>query len=89
MTYTFHEDPGHAWLEVTLADALAVGLQPKSFSPYSYRDAERSKLYLEEDCDAGIFIGAWEAKHPGQAFPMKEKHSNSDSFVRRLPSIRA
>lgn len=91
MTYTFHADPGHAWLEVTLTDVLAVGLQPKQFSPYSYKDIGRSvtKLYLEEDCDAGLFIGAWEAKNPGQAFPMKDKHSDSDSFVRRLPSIRA
>ena len=63
MTYTFHADPGHAWLEVTLMDVLAVGLQPKSFSPYSYRDTGRggTKLYLEEDCDAGLFISAWQA----------------------------
>jgi hypothetical protein len=89
MTYTFHADPGHAWLEVPFAHIFDVGLTLKSFSNYSYRDAARGRVFLEEDCDAARFIVAWEGKNPGKAFPVKESHSNRDSFIRKMPRIHA
>jgi len=60
-TFTFYYDPGHAWLEVSQTDINDVGLNDTDFSRYSYTD--KQNLYLEEDCDAGIFINAYEAKH--------------------------
>lgn len=42
MAKTFHcyEDPGHAWLKVSLEDILKVGLMPSAFSSYSYRNGD-------------------------------------------------
>lgn len=56
--YQFHTDPGHGWLFVP-GDALrSVGLGPIHFSRYSYLEGFSGVdgLYLEEDCDAGIFL---------------------------------
>ena len=43
--FTFHSDPGHAWLAVPLRDVLAVGLTAESFSRYSYRDRHGHRHY--------------------------------------------
>lgn len=53
--YTWHSNPGHAWLAVPLAEIRALGIGDK-ISGYSYRSG--SMAYLEEDCDAGVFIEA-------------------------------
>jgi hypothetical protein len=58
--FTFISDPGHGWLEVTTADLETVGLSTASFSRYSYQHGH--KLYLEEDCDAGRFIAAFQGR---------------------------
>ena len=50
---TFYADPGHGWLEVDRSDLDALGIIDK-VSRYSYSKGE--KAYLEEDCDAGLFI---------------------------------
>lgn len=56
-TFTFYSDPGHAWLAVSIEDVYAVGLDPDNFSQYSYRNM--GFLFLEEDCDAEIFLREW------------------------------
>lgn len=48
-TYTFYTDPGHGWLRVPLAEAKGLNI-----SSCSYQD--KNFAYLEEDCDAGIFL---------------------------------
>lgn len=53
--YQFIEDPGHAWLEVSTDDVRLAGIAPK-ISKCSYVNA--GKVYLEEDCDAPLFIKA-------------------------------
>ncbi|NDB69442.1 MAG: hypothetical protein EB015_15835 [Methylocystaceae bacterium] len=53
-TFDFISDPGHAWLKVNTRDLFALGLTPGDFSSYSYRRGD--DLYLEEDCDASLFI---------------------------------
>lgn len=60
-TFTFYTDPGHGWLEVRYTDIAQLGLTPGMFSPYSYRRGEW--FFLEEDCDATLFILAFEAKY--------------------------
>lgn len=53
--YKWYTDPGHAWLQVPKAVLKELGIQHK-ISGYSYmKDAD---AYLEEDCDAGIFVDA-------------------------------
>lgn len=56
-TFTCYSDPGHAWLAVSLDDIYSVGLEPGNFSQYSYRNM--GFLFLEEDCDAEIFLREW------------------------------
>ena len=53
-TFDFISDPGHGWLKVNTRDLFALGLTPADFSSYSYRRGD--DLYLEEDCDASLFI---------------------------------
>lgn len=77
--YTFYTDPGHGWLEVPLADIEALGIR-KEISHYSFLNG--SIAYLEEDCDAGLFLQAYKNKY-GEAPEISEIHTNYDSHVRR------
>jgi hypothetical protein len=54
--FIWHVDPGHAWLKVKRNDLIALGIA-EDISVYSYRRGEYA--YLEEDCDAGIFVAAY------------------------------
>lgn len=81
-TFTFHIDPGHGWLRVQLTDCHTLGLALKDFSRFSYCGYEGA-IYLEEDCDAPKFIKAFETKY-GAKPVIRESHSKSDSFIRRL-----
>jgi transposase-like protein len=59
-TYTFHTDPGHGWVEVNRIELVELGIYRK-ISTYSYQDCDR--VYLEEDCDASLFVDAYIAKY--------------------------
>ena len=59
MSYKFHADAAHGWLEVPLGDCEALGLKPSNFSRYSYRLGDT--LYLEEDRDLSVFMNAHKA----------------------------
>ena len=50
-TYTFFNDPGHGWLRVELSELEPI---KDKISPYSYMDGKYA--YLEEDCDAAVFL---------------------------------
>lgn len=58
MRFKFICDPGHGWLRVPHKVIRDVGLSSKSFSRYSYVDNDY--MYLEEDCDAGVFLQAYQ-----------------------------
>lgn len=81
--FTFYTDPGHGGLEVTRDDLKTSGLCIASFSRYSYR--KDTTLYLEEDCDAGKFLKAWEAS-TGRKPSFREVHQEL-TFIRNLPRI--
>ncbi len=51
MKYNFYEDPGHGWLKVHKKEL--TGIEDK-ISAWSYMRGEY--VYLEEDCDATLFI---------------------------------
>ena len=78
MNLKYIQDPGHGWIAVPLELIAAWGVTP---SKYSYRDAVTG--YLEEDCDAGLFLAAAAAR--GVSVTLAEHHSNHDSFIRALP----
>jgi len=49
--YTFHNDPGHGWLEVGRDEIKGLAI-----SGYSYQQGDR--VYLEEDGDLALFLQA-------------------------------
>lgn len=54
-TYIFHNDPGHGWLAVKRTELERLSILDK-VSLYSYQKG--GTVYLEEDCDARLFIEA-------------------------------
>jgi len=58
-TYIFHTDPGHGWLAVPFKDLIAFDITDK-ISGFSYIKGKTA--YLEEDCDAGVFIDAFKQR---------------------------
>ena len=87
--FIFHEDPGHAWLEVPL-DALDMLGISKSITSFSYKS--RGKAYLEEDVDALTFIKAWlvSQRRPEDDFTYFKARCTTvyehHSFIRNLPN---
>ena len=79
---TFHSDPAHGWLEVSLADIHDFGIGDR-ISRYSYIKGDR--VFLEEDCDAGVYLE--KAKEEGWDISITEKHTNHDSFIRNFASF--
>lgn len=55
MDYTFHEDAGYGWLQVSQQEIKDLDLRSK-ISPYSYENEEFA--FLEEDLDTGTFLKA-------------------------------
>jgi len=81
LTLTFHDDPGHAWLEIPkkLCDGLGVVL-----TPYSYISNDGQTYYAEEDVDAGAILNA--LKEMGIYLEVKEKYSDP-CFIRNLRHV--
>jgi hypothetical protein len=78
MTYVFHSDPGHAWLQVKRSELKDLGILDK-ISNYSYQKG--NDVFLEEDCDYGAFYEAMAAI--GKTIEIREANSHSkDSIVR-------
>lgn len=79
-TYVWANDGGHGWLSVGAAELIRLGIEHK-ISSFSY--VKGNTVYLEEDCDAAVFINAKQAlgeevktrmgKHwdrwPGRSYP--------------------
>lgn len=55
--HRFWNDPAHGWLEVQREDCIMLGILNK-ISGYSYQSADRTKVFLEEDCDASLYVKA-------------------------------
>jgi hypothetical protein len=82
LTYKWIADAGHAWLEVSMDEINALNISDK-ISSYSYVKGETA--YLEEDCDASIFLDALRARLPNDE-PVKFicHHINGDAPCRRF-----
>lgn len=93
MTFRFISDPGHGWLEVRGDQLEEVGAHPLAFSSYSYQTQGKTlteagwfkTYYLEEDCDASMFLQLYEAKHGRK--PEIEHVYTEDGWVRNLPHM--
>lgn len=84
-TFTYYTDPGHGWIEVSIPDLMELGLQPADFSQYSYRSGDY--VYLEEDCDAGVFVSTWRLLK-GYEPKFREVHTDTDSIIRSYPRVK-
>ena len=80
--FTFHYDPGHGWLEVTQGDLDAIGMGRTDFSRYSYSDGRR--YFLEEDCDCGKFIDAYQNRFDHSPHITEVADG---AFIRNLPRV--
>jgi hypothetical protein len=82
-TFKYISDPGHGWLQVNWTDLRALSLNPTSFSRYSYRKG--NTFFLEEDCDAAVFVEAYKAQR-GKLPALVEEYQEH-TFIRGLPPI--
>jgi hypothetical protein len=55
----FHQDPGHGWLCVKIAELEALGIADK-ITGYSYM--RKQSAYLEEDTDLTTYINALKSR---------------------------
>ena len=85
--FPWHVDGGHAWLEVEKF-YLDATMTAKQISSFSYQSNDGTIAYLEEDCDAYIFLKAFKSQFSDITVesPRKYASGNSRSFVRSLPS---
>ena len=69
--FTYLQDAGHGWFSVPIKYLQAVmsDAEIRNISPFSYTKGK--SVYLEEDCDAGLFISAWKALIPEFKYEVK------------------
>ena len=81
MSYTFHSDCGHGWLEVPARKIRDLGIEG-DISGCSYISADGMTVYLEQDCDEGVFLKAVRNNYPS----FDCVHHDGDCFIRELAS---
>jgi hypothetical protein len=57
--HKFYSDNGHGWLSVKRQKLIDLGILEK-ISSYSYQKGQT--VYLEEDCDAALYMDAYKEK---------------------------
>lgn len=81
-TYTFHNDPGHGWLEIPMADLRTLGIE-KHISQYSFYSSAKDHAFLEEDVDASDFM--YKAEKAGWTVTFVDKYTNHFNAPPRYP----
>lgn len=79
----FISDPGHGWLEVPVSELARLGIA-KQISRYSYKKG--AMAYLEEDSDAGVYLGALAAA--GEPRPALDEVYQERTPIRGYASYR-
>ena len=77
--YKFYGDPSHGWLAVKMQEIIDLGISQK-ISSFSYMHGQT--VYLEEDCDAPIFVKAMQEKNPEFVLVCNTKHTDKTSPIR-------
>ena len=83
--FKFYSDPGHGWLAVPIKDLAPVNLKVTDFSPYSY--IRGKTVYLEEDCDATMFILQYQFMNGGEKPKYIEKYTDGTHPIRSYDRI--
>lgn len=82
--FKFYSDPGHGWLAVKRKWLDELGLK-FNVTHYSYQKGQT--VYLEEDCDAGLFIQKMREVR-GVEVKLQEKMTNLRSPIRSYEPYR-
>ena len=82
--YDMYHDPGHGWLKVPIRYLSVLGIVDK-VSQYSY--CKGGFAYLEEDCDAGLFLSTLHKRgiigpYMDDPFLITHHYSNEDSPIK-------
>lgn len=72
-------DPGHGWIAVPMEILIELGIDTK-MSSCSYQ--RKGIAYLEEDCDAGLFIDTIKNRYDGVELKFNQRHQDSQSVIR-------
>lgn len=78
ITKKFYCDPGHGWMAVKRQELFELGIATR-VSQYSYQNGKT--VYLEEDCDASLYIQAMREIKGIEVEPIF-KHSDKNSPIR-------
>ncbi len=81
---TWYIDPGHGWLKVARGELHQLGIL-EHISSYSYQMGW--EVYLEEDCDAGVYIDALVKQGHKPPFKTKVLNTNRRSKIRNYQSF--
>lgn len=79
LSFDFVNDPGHGWLKVPFDLIKKFELQ-MFISNFSYQNG--NDVYLEEDCDAGLFLKALSENNIEYA--INDIHTDEPSEVRNM-----
>ena len=77
-----YSDPSHGWFGVKRQVLVNFGLMDK-VSKYSYQRGQT--VYLEEDCDATLYLDA--LRERGIQFSIVEKHTNKSHPIRSYERV--
>ena len=83
MKITVYTDPGHGWGAVKRTVLTDLGIANR-VSTYSYQRGQ--SVYLEEDCDLSLLIGALRERGITPVFD--ERHTDRRSPIRSYESYR-
>ena len=83
-SYKFYSDSSHGWVAVTRKELEKLGIINK-VSGYSYISPSGKTIYLEEDCDATLFVKAKQAKNEVIAFI--DKYIDGRHWIRNLSNF--
>ena len=78
--YKYYSDPGHSWLQVPFTEIMRLNLVNK-ISAWSYSNG--ANLYLEEDCDAPLFLQA-KKDMTGEPVQYVEYYTDQESPIRNF-----
>tara|TARA_S200002703_G_scaffold84204_1_gene72609 strand:- start:144 stop:401 length:258 start_codon:yes stop_codon:yes gene_type:complete len=85
MKYKFHSDAGHGWLAVPIIHLENFNLMRK-ISRFSYMNGQTA--YLEEDCDAPLFIETYKSingKYPELVELVQKNNTSPIRNYKRFP----
>jgi len=82
--FTFHSDCGHGWLAVKRKLLIELDLIGK-ISNHSYQKG--STVYLEEDCDASLFVQTYEGRLGEKPVIVHGKHYDNANPIRGYASF--